>query len=209
MNDPYIWIAAILTLGVFSFLYKDNVFYCFIEHLLVGLSSGYIAVTYWNNVFMPELVTPLFLSTGEDTQLHLLFVVALCFMWACKYVEKTKDLYRIALAFWISVDLGLQIPTTMEAGIIKQIVGTIDISYTGSLIEIFGEFVIVFGTIAALVYFYFSKPQKGFIGATSKVGTWVLMIGFGATFGYTILSRVYLLIGRFLFLLRDWLGVIS
>jgi len=207
-SDPYVWIAAILTLGVFSFLYRDNPFFCFIEHLLVGLSTGYMAVTYWNNVFVPELIKPLWEhKTGGDA--HLWVVVGLCFMWACKYVEKTRDLYRIALAFWISVDLGLSIPTYMEAGIIAQIAGTIAVPFTGSWDEILGSVIIVVGTVAALLYFFFSKPHEGILGGAAKVGTWVLMIGFGATFSYTILSRIYLLIGRMLFLFRDWLGVIS
>ena len=103
-TDPYVWIAAILTLGVFSFLYKDNPLFCAIEHLLVGLSTGYMFVTYWHNVFIPELVTPLW-EHGADQSAHLWVVVAIGFMWLCKYVEKTRDLYRLALAFWLSIDL--------------------------------------------------------------------------------------------------------
>jgi hypothetical protein len=34
------------------------------------------------------------------------------------------------------------------------------------------------------------------------------MIGFGAGYGYTVMSRVSLLIGRFQFLLEDWLGIV-
>ena len=35
------------------------------------------------------------------------------------------------------------------------------------------------------------------------------MIAFGASFGYTVMARVSLLIGRIQFLLHDWLGVIQ
>ena len=49
----------------------------------------------------------------------------------------------------------------------------------------------------------------GVVGATAKVGTWVIMIGFGASFSYILVSRIALLIGRLLFLLRDGLGVID
>ena len=34
---------------------------------------------------------------------------------------------------------------------------------------------------------------------------WVLMISFGAGYGYTVMSRVSLLIGRFQYLIQDWL----
>ena len=33
------------------------------------------------------------------------------------------------------------------------------------------------------------------------------MISFGASFGYTIMARLSLLIGRVTFLFRDWLGL--
>ena len=108
--DPYIWIAAILTLGVFSFLYADNPFFCLIEHLLVGLSTGYIFCTYWFNVFQPELITPLW-ENGFSEEAHLWVALLRCFFWACKWIDGARDLYRLALAFWVSVDLGLQIPT--------------------------------------------------------------------------------------------------
>ena len=37
---PGVWISALLTLGIFSFLYKDNPVYKFCEHLFVGISAG-------------------------------------------------------------------------------------------------------------------------------------------------------------------------
>jgi hypothetical protein len=207
-GDPYVWIAALLTLGVFSFLVEDNPVFCAIEHLLVGLSTGYMFCTYWDNVFVPELVQPLW-RHPLGPEAHLWVVVAVCALWSCKYVTRVKELAKIALAFWLAVDLGLAIPTEMETGVVAQVVGTIGVSFQGSWVEIAGQLVLVAGTIAALTYFFFSKPHTGALGATAKVGTWVLMIGFGASFSYTILSRIYLLIGRVLFLLRDWLGAVS
>ncbi len=38
----------------------------------------------------------------------------------------------------------------------------------------------------------------------SKVGIWTLMIGFGASFGYTVMSRISLLYGRVDFLVFEW-----
>jgi hypothetical protein len=35
------------------------------------------------------------------------------------------------------------------------------------------------------------------------------MVGFGATFGYNVMGRISLLIGRFLFLFTDWLGFVQ
>ena len=69
----------------------------------------------------------------------------------------------------------------------------------------FCNLVLVAGVLSTLVYFFFSKEHKGFIGAGAKLGIWYLMVAFGAAFGYTVMARISLLIGRMQFLLGDWL----
>jgi len=47
------WVAAILTLCIFSFLYKDNPFYKFAEHLFTGVSAAYwMSVAFWSQVWV-------------------------------------------------------------------------------------------------------------------------------------------------------------
>jgi len=42
----------------------------------------------------------------------------------------------------------------------------------------------------------------------SRFGIYVLMVSFGAAFGYTVMARISLLTGRFEFLL-DWMSNIT
>jgi hypothetical protein len=74
--------------------------------------------------------------------------------------------------------------------------------------EGFGQLIIIVGCMCGLAYFYFSAEHKGVLGGAAKVGIWVLMIGFGATFGYTVMSRISLLIGRFNYLI-SWVSGIG
>jgi hypothetical protein len=69
--------------------------------------------------------------------------------------------------------------------------------------------IIVVGVISTLIYFYFSKPHTGVLGVTAKVGIWFIMVAFGAHFGFTVMGRVSLLIGRVQFLIEDWIGSFS
>ena len=48
-------LAGLLTLAIFSFLYKDNVVYKFAEHLFVGLAAGYYVAFQYRTVFQPNL----------------------------------------------------------------------------------------------------------------------------------------------------------
>ena len=45
-------------------------------------------------------------------------------------------------------------------------------------------------------------------GKIARVGIFFLMVTFGASFGYTVMSRMSLLIGRMDFLFGDWLGLV-
>jgi hypothetical protein len=72
-----------------------------------------------------------------------------------------------------------------------------------------GNIVLVVGVLSALVYFFFSKPHKGPLGKVARVGVYVLMIAFGASFGYTVMARISLLFGRMYFLLSEWLRVVG
>ncbi len=69
--------------------------------------------------------------------------------------------------------------------------------------------IVVIGVLATLIYFYFSKEHVGVLGVTARVGIWFIMISFGAHFGYTVMGRVSLLIGRVQFLAEDWMGTFS
>ena len=66
----------------------------------------------------------------------------------------------------------------------------------------FNNLVILVGTVTGLLYFYFSKEHKGVFGNVTKVGIYFLMISFGASFGFAVMGRISLLIGRFVDLLK-------
>jgi len=64
--------------------------------------------------------------------------------------------------------------------------------------------------ITALSHFIFTqeKIQEGAMGWLPKIGRWLMLLAFGASFGNTIMSRFGMYQGRIIFLLRDWLQVI-
>jgi len=198
-----VWIAAFLTLFVYSFLYKDNPFYKFAEHLVIGLAGGYYIVTVWFQILKPKLISPLF----QQGNLTLIFPLILgLFMWA-RFIPQYSWISRWAIAFTLGVGSGISIPSVMQALIIRQIQATMlpvnFHSYIGWM-----NLLIIVGVLTSLIYFFFSAEHKGILGLSAKIGIWFIMIGFGATFGYTVMSRVSLLIGRVQFLMTDWLGVL-
>ncbi len=67
------------------------------------------------------------------------------------------------------------------------------------------DIIIVTGVVCGLVYFFFSKAHTGVVGGAANVGITLLMVAFGASFGYTVMARISLLIGQTQFLLFEWL----
>jgi hypothetical protein len=216
-SDPLIWVAAFLTICIFSFLYKDNVLYRIAEHLLVGLSTGYFFLVLVYQVFYPKVIVRIRDATEWWDIALTVFVALLGFLMLSRlplpFLRPYGWLSRWPMALAVGIGSGMAIPPTLEADVLRQIMGAIGVSIipggdVGWGIAI-GNIVLVVGTIAGLVYFFFSLPHTGVLGGTAKIGIWILMLGFGASFGYTVMARLSLFIGRVLFLLRDWLGVIT
>lgn len=67
-------------------------------------------------------------------------------------------------------------------------------------------FFLMFAT--AMTYFFLTLASKTkIVTASSKSGRWILMIGFGASFGNTVNGRISLFLGRVEFLLTEWLKI--
>lgn len=212
-----LWIGGILTLGIFSFLYKDNPFYKFSEALFVGVSAGYwFVVTFWQ-YFLPKLIDNLVLAYTVLTvegkiDYHWVYLLGggLGILMLLRLLPNVGWLSRWSLAFVVGTTAGLQFTRYLESNGIIQVKGTIlPLIVGGSLNSTIGNIVIVVGTFCGLIYFFFSKEHKGAFGGAARVGVWFLMITFGALFGYTVMSRMSLLIGRMDYLFSDWLRLIG
>jgi hypothetical protein len=210
-----IWIGAILTLGIFSFLYKDNPFYKFSEALFVGISAGYwFVVTFWQ-YFVPKFWDNLALAYSElltkgRVDYHWIYLLGGFFgvLMLLRLVPKIGWLSRWSLAFIVGTTAGLQFTRYLESNGIIQVRGTISpLLVSGNTNATIGNIIIVVGTFCGLIYFFFSKEHKGAFGGAARVGVWFLMITFGALFGYTVMSRMSLLIGRMDYLFGIWLGL--
>ncbi|HEU4436149.1 MAG TPA: hypothetical protein VFR89_01700 [candidate division Zixibacteria bacterium] len=191
-------VAAILTLAIFSFLYRENPFFRFAEHLLVGLSAGYFTVIAVQGTLVPKVIEPL---KAGDFWVVISFVLIILILG--RLTEKTRPASRIPLALVIGAGAGVAVPALLQARILVQLGATM--KPLGSLANV----LILIGVITTLIYFYFSREHKGWWGRLASVGTWYLMIFFGATFGNTVMSRISLLIGRLEFLFGDFLGLIK
>ena len=105
-------------------------------------------------------------------------------------------LARWAIAYIVGMAAGLRFYGFLNSDVLLQVkAATVD--FSGDWWSIFNGLILLVGTLSGLVYFFFSKEQTGIVGRVSKVGIYFLMIKFGASFGFAVMGRISLLIGRF------------
>lgn len=221
-HDLGVWIAAALTLMIFSFLYRDNPFYKFAEHLFVGISAGYYIVLNFWSVIVQVMWDPilnafraagtggaaaLFLGSRGDYRAWLLIPMALGLLLLTRLVPRVAWASRWALAVIIGVYAGIKTTGFAQSDFIAQVQASLQPLWTGHLWASLDVILFTIGIVTSLLYFFYSREHKGALGVASKVGIGFLMVSFGAGYGYTVMSRVSLLIGRFQFLLQDVLGL--
>jgi hypothetical protein len=199
------WVATGLTLCIFSFLYKDNALFKLAEHLYVGVSVGYTIVKAYDTVIVHLIVKPIF----EQGDIALLIPVSIGMLMLTRYMPKAAWLSRYAFAFIVGVGSGLAIPRTISSFILKQVEDTVrpllsmaggdGVTFSLNLLDPSSSvnvIIILIGVTSVLFYFFFSIEHSGPGKVIAKTGVMFLMIAFGAAFGYTVMARMSLLIGR-------------
>lgn len=201
------WLAAFLTLAIFSFLYKDNPFYKFAEHLLVGISVGYTIGLTWHQAFLGYIWIPI-----VNNHQYIYIIPTLIGLFYLGFVHrKTIWMIRIPISIGLGIGTGFGVPLIFQTYVFTQLRETLTVFNHPGMgpWAIISNALLVIGVFTAIIYFFFSWKHKGTVGVLAKIGIYFLMIGFGASFGLTVMGRISLLIGRFLFLFKDWLHLIG
>lgn len=204
MHSPVIgvWIAAFLTLAALSFLYKDNPFFRFAESLFAGVSLGYYVGITLDQTLMPSLIAPLRDNFADNWD--LLVPGLLGVLLYMRYVAKIGWISRYALAIYVTYYIGVEFTRKIHGEVLPQLARAVQ-PLTGLNRPTLLALVYVVGVFSVLIYFFFSKEQGPVTKRIARLGVWFLMVSFGAAFGFTVMGRVALLIGRLNFLIHDWI----
>ena len=144
------------------------------------------------------------INKGHDMELLYLLPFALGIMMLLSVSAKLSWMARWGIAYTVGMAAGLRAYGFLNSNVLGQIKGSAfqifnsDLPFFALASEsIFNNFIILIGTITGLMYFYFSREHTGNFGKLSKLGIYFLMISFGASFGFAVMGRISLLIGRF------------
>ena len=224
-TDFWTWVAALLTLCIMSFLWDDNPFYRTAEHLYIGLANGYSITLIWYNVVVPNMIDPLVHASQQvmregltsavfnpfnEANFFVILPMMVGALYITRFIPNISWMIRIPIGLTLGYYTAISIPAQFEASILRQLEASIVTRQhlAAGFFPGLWAIIILLGTLATLIYFFFSTEQKGVLRPISNFGILMVMVGFGASFGLTVMARISLAIGRFIFLFKDWLGLV-
>lgn len=211
-----IWVAALVTLNVYLFLFKDNAAYRLLNQVVLGSSVGLSVIIVWDQVLKPKWYEPIVssLARGEPRCGWLwLFALLPGALWYFQYSPRRVWLSRVVIGLFIGVGAGLTFKATFLL-MMPQVYATFKplvvvkdgrLDLPTSINNLL--FVVTFVTV--LTYFFFSfEHRHRVVRGSAQAGRWMLMICLGALFGNTVMTRMAYFLERLQFLLHDWLHLI-
>ncbi len=197
-----IWVAALLTIFIYSFAYRDNPAFKFAEHTYVGAAVGYSFAIALSSIKKYGID---YLMKGE---VIYIIPVILGFLMYFRYHRTLYWLYRYGIAIVVGVGIAASFTRAIDADFLGQV------SETASIVisspdpwATLGNIVFLVSVATTLYYFIFTFPtlHAGAGKRIADIGRWFMMLAFGYSFAQTALTRYNLMIGRLMFLLFDWL----
>ena len=206
MNTVGVWVAAIVNLAIWSYLFRDNPIYRIAEHLYIGVAAGHALVMGVGSIKSLAWTPALAASTAVDKRILAWVTLVLGLLLYTRFSKR----YRLASTLPIGILLGTGAGLSLGSTIISQ--GLAQVRATILPLASANNWIIVLGVLATMCHFLYTRFDGvvgQVVGGASRIGRWLIMIGLGAAYGNTVMGRVSLLTGRLIFLFRDWLGILQ
>jgi len=216
-----IWVAALLTLAVLSYLLGDNLLFRVAEYLLVGIAAGYAVAVAWRNVLWPRLLA--FWQDPMNLWYYGLFFL-LGLMLLARGVRRLSPLGNVPLAILVGTGAGFALGGAFLGTLLPQVRDTIapvtPQHYGGGLsgwARAIDVILLILGTVAALSFFTYCREasgkggrlSQGFLQFWGSAGRKVIMVAFGALLAGAAVTFFTLFQSRLFFLIYDWLSLLG
>lgn len=197
------WIAALVTLAVWSYLAGERRLLRAAQLLLAGLATGYVALIAIREVLVPQLISPLLTAPAEHLELliDLVFVAVLV---GSRWLP--RRVVALPAAAVVGGTAGFALGGAVTGTLLPQLAAGIVTSGSGPGGALSGLLGLAI-TVPVLLAFLHGTPRGALVSGAARAGRWFVVGGLGAWLGFLLLSRLALLVDRLGFLLGDWLGL--
>ncbi|MDP2856462.1 MAG: hypothetical protein Q8P50_00605 [Bacillota bacterium] len=143
------WVAAFFTLGIFSFVFKDNKAFRISECVLVATTAANGIVLTYHNYIRPTIVVDI----GKNGNWHYVLPLLICLMVYTRFFKSLRRWARIPMTFWMGVGAGYII-TRQPALLFSQVQASF------MSLNTVNNLLFIAGVVSTLVYFYFTVSAK-------------------------------------------------
>lgn len=217
-----VWLAALLTILVWTYLIRDTFLFRIASALLVGTAVGFVSAVVIGSVLLP--LVPQLVGDIENVDIFRVVVdlipIALGVALLLKLTPNLRSttFSNLGLAFLFGLGAALTIGGALSGALVPQLTATM-ISLAppgGGGLDWLNGALIVVGTLGAFLAFRFIQPgerpwARGYdviTRAWGALGRGFIMVAFGALLASLITARVSALVGQLYFLLHDWLPIL-
>jgi hypothetical protein len=189
------------------------------ESLLIGLTVGFTFAATWFDLLKPKWYDPYVaglesVGSAEVAWTTILGGSAILLLGACwygMYFKRTEWLMRIVLGVVLGAGAGQairnnftqQMPVVQASFKSPIVIDEGRVSVAGSV----NNTIFLVALLSVLLFFFFSLDHRtAIMRAVSRIGRFWLMIGLGAYFGNTIMTRLSALIERVWFVVQQATG---
>lgn len=201
-TDPGVWVAAILTLSVWTIIYKENKIFRIAEMFVVGSAVGYFFAMGFNSVIVSGVMP---LLKGDIAAALGLVVGPMIF---CRFIKRYAWLSRFPVAMLMGIGSGTTLRLILDAQIIAMIRAAALPVSTPNLFNDFNNLLAIIIVATTLSYFLFAKRIRTSTGLFGRLGRFFLLVAFAASFGQGLYGRTNVYIERMYFIIATWLGLV-
>ncbi len=223
MENLEVLLAGVCTLGIYTFLIKENSIYRFFEHAFIGIATawGLIAVSrdfLWARVFksmlgFSQVILPdgTILQAYQSSMLWYLLPAMFGLLYYTMFFERYRFLAQMVISFQLGCAGGIAfkgffvefLPQLYDCFRSLYVVGEDGIfSMHDSLSNAF--FIITFISAYSYFFFTFKISESPIVRKINSLGRYLMMGCFGAYFGSTMMARMAVLVERLDFLISSW-----
>lgn len=197
------WVAALVTVGVWSYFVGGRRVFRLAQYLLAGLLTGYLGLLAIREVLVPQLVVPLARDPAGEPLLWLGALLCLGLV-AGRWLPPSVPAIPVALL--VAATAAFALGGAVVGTLLPQLGATIVTpqSAPGDLLSAALAAVI---TVLVLFGFLHGTRRGRVTGAVASTGRWLMVAGLGGWIGFLLVSRLAVLLERIGFLLGDWLGI--
>jgi len=212
-----IWVGALVTLVVFSYLAKDNAAYRIVQQAALGVSVGIGLAVAWKQVLYPKWWAPVAGGLqGTRPWTSALWLLALIpgSLWYFQLSKKWFWMSTLISGLFLGVAAGLAFKSRILLILpligaslkpLNPFAGPGGFAWA-NVFDCFNNLLFLVALLTTLLYFFFSvRMDNPLLKAPMRVGRIMLMICLGAMFGNTVMTRMAYLLERLEFLYAKWL----